>query len=152
MPRSKKRPFPEIDALLEELLIDAHGEDEQLGPLHEGITEAFTLPMHVHVVGEPVSLVAIDYDGNPGCGIMGRCRRSDGSGHRITFADMQLAADAPGYAHLAAYCSWLGIEPGRALRGGAHRTQTVGTAGFPPQTGARAERCTPAPAQRNSDS
>jgi len=66
--RTKKKPSPldgeAVDALLEEMLVDAYGDDEQLGALCCGISEALELPIDAHVIGEPVSLVALDYDGS----------------------------------------------------------------------------------------
>lgn len=104
-------PFSKADTLLAGMLVDAHGDDEQLWALREGIEEGLALPMDVHVVGEPLSLIAIDYDGNPRRGLTARCLREDGTEHRVTFADIQLAPDAAGYPYLAAYCGWLGAEP-----------------------------------------
>ena len=103
-----------VDALLEEMLVDAYGDDEQLWALLEGITEALELPVEARVVGEPVSLVALEYEGHARRGLAARCRRPDGSEHRVSFADVQLPADAPGALHLAAYCAWLGTEPNLA--------------------------------------
>lgn len=111
MPKRKQRLPGDIDALLEELLVDAHGDDEQLWALREGIADALDLPMDVHVVGEPLLLVAVDYDGNPRRGLTAHCCRGDGSEHRVSFADVQLARDSAGYSYLAAYCKWLGVEP-----------------------------------------
>jgi len=102
------------ETLLEGMLTDAHGDDEQLWALREGIEEGLDLPMDVHVVGEPLSLIAVDYDGNPRRGLTARCLREDGTEHRVTFADIQLAPDAAGYPYLAAYCRWLGVQPARA--------------------------------------
>ena len=68
-----------LDTLLAELLVDAHGDDEQLWALLDGIDAALDLPLDVHVIGEPVSLVALDYDGNSRRGVVARCRREDGS-------------------------------------------------------------------------
>lgn len=68
----------EVDTLLEGMLVDAHGDDEQLWALREGIEEGLDLPMDVHVVGEPLSLIAVDYDGNPRRGLTARCLRDDG--------------------------------------------------------------------------
>ena len=117
MKSKTKRVGPDaeaVDALLEEMLVDAYGEDEQLSALCEGITEALELPIDAQVLGEPVSLVALDYDGHSRRGLVSRCRRPDGSEHRVAFADVQLPADAPGAPYLAAYCAWLGIEPNLA--------------------------------------
>ena len=104
----------EVDTLLEEMLVDAQGDDEQLWALRQGIQEGLDLPMDVHVVGEPLSLIAVDYDGNPRRGLTARCLREDGTEHRVTFADIQLAPDAAGYPYFAAYCAWLGVQPAGA--------------------------------------
>lgn len=109
-----KRTSPNIDALLEEMLLDASGDDEQLTALREGIAEALDLPIDVHAVGEPLSLVAVDYDGNPRRGLIARCLREDGREVSIASADIQMATGAAGFPHLAAYCKWLGVEPASA--------------------------------------
>ncbi|WP_242466939.1 cytoplasmic protein [Ectothiorhodospira shaposhnikovii] len=96
---------------MEELLIDAYGDDEQLWALHAGIEDSLDLPMDVHVIGEPLTLIAIDYDGNARRGLVASCRGADGTEHRVAFADIQLAPDAAGYPYLVAYCRWLGVQP-----------------------------------------
>ncbi len=101
----------DVDALLEKILIDAVGDDEQLRALREAIIDALEQPVDVHVVGEPMSLVGVDYDGNSRRGITARCRREGGSEHRVNFADVQLAQSSSGYPYLAAYRKWLGVEP-----------------------------------------
>ena len=97
MATRKKSASPDVDTLLEEFLVDACGDDEQLTALREGIVGALDLPVDVHVVGEPLSLIAVDYDGNPRRGLVARCRREDGSEHRVAFADVQLSPDVAGY-------------------------------------------------------
>jgi hypothetical protein len=111
MATRNKSASTNVDALLEELLVDACGDDEQLTALREGIAEALDLPVDVHVVGEPLSLIGLDYDGTPRRGLVARCCREDGSEFRVAFADVQLSPDVTGYPYLAAYCRWLGIEP-----------------------------------------
>jgi len=108
---TRTQPFLDPEILLEAMLVDAHGDDEQLSALREGIEEGLVLPMDVHVVGEPFSLMAVDYDGNPRRGLTARCLCEDGAEHRVTVADIQLAPDAAGYPYLAAYCRWLGVQP-----------------------------------------
>ncbi len=39
------------------------------------------MPTDAFVIGEPVELVAIDYDGNSRRGITAKCRRQDGGEH-----------------------------------------------------------------------
>jgi hypothetical protein len=101
----------DIDGSFEEILVDSFGDDEQLWALHEALSDRLELPMDVHVVGEPLSLVAMDYDGNSRRGITARCRREDGSEYRVALADVELATESAGYLHLAAYRKWLGVEP-----------------------------------------
>jgi len=79
MAARKKRSSAEVDAVLEEMLVDAYGDEEQLTALAEGIGDALDFPLDVHVVGEPLSLLAVDYDGNARRGIVARCRREDGT-------------------------------------------------------------------------
>jgi hypothetical protein len=104
---------PQVEAAvrLEEILAGASGDHEQLWALHRAISGGLALPMDVHVVGEPVSLVAVDYDGNARRGLVACCHREDGSEHRIALADVQLPAGSAGYRWLAVYCTWLGVEP-----------------------------------------
>lgn len=101
----------EVDALLESILGDSCGDDEQLTLLAEGIANALDLPQDVRVVGEPLSLVAVSYDGNERRGLVGRCRREDGTEYNISLADVELPPRAAGYLQIAAYCKWLGVPP-----------------------------------------
>jgi hypothetical protein len=54
----------EAQALLDEILADAGGEDEQLRALCHAFEEDVPLPADAFAIGEPVSVTAIDYDGN----------------------------------------------------------------------------------------
>ncbi len=116
MAKGKPSTSAEVGALLEQVLVDAHGDDEQLWVLREAISDGLELPMDVHVVGEPLSLVAVDYDGNPRRGLTARCRREDGNEHRVALADVQLSPESAGYCYVAAYCRWLGVEPASTKR------------------------------------
>ena len=116
MAARKKRSSADVDALLEEMLVDAYGDDEQLTALAEGIGDALDFPLDVHVVGEPLSLLAVDYDGNARRGIVARCRREDGTEYGVGLADVELPRAAAGHLHVAAYCKWLGLEPAAPKR------------------------------------
>lgn len=106
----KKRTSTDVDELLAKLLVDAYGDDAQLTALCERIVGALDLPIDVHVVGEPLSLSAVDYDGNSRRSLVARRRREDDGEHRVAFADIQLSPDVASYPYLAAYCRWLGVE------------------------------------------
>ncbi len=111
MPKRKKPLSKKVDALLTDILADAHSENEQLLALRDRIAGGLDLPMDIHVVDEPLSLVALDYDGNARRGLTALCRREDGNEHQISFADVQLAPGNAAYLLLAAYRTWLGIDP-----------------------------------------
>ena len=122
MAARKKRPSANVDALLEEMLVDAYGDDEQLAALAEGIGDALDFPLDVHVVGEPLSLLAVDYEGNSRRGVVARCRREDGTEYCVSLADIELPQAAAGHLHVAAYCRWLGVEPAAPKRGASAKS------------------------------
>jgi hypothetical protein len=53
-----------LDALIEEIIVDAYGEDEQLWAFRQALEDAVRLPVDGVVIGVPVSVIAFDYDGN----------------------------------------------------------------------------------------
>jgi hypothetical protein len=111
MPKRPHDPSEAVGALLAQVLADAHGEDEQLRALHEALAAVLDLPMDVHVVGEPLSLLAVDYHGSPRRGLTARCRREDGTTYEVAFADIRLPPASAAAPYHAAYSAWLGIEP-----------------------------------------
>ncbi len=99
------------DALLEEILVDAYGEAEQLWALRQAFEDNVVLPADAFVIGEPVSVVEIDFDGNERRGLTATCRREDASEHVSAVADLRFPPGSEAARHLAAYRSWLGLEP-----------------------------------------
>lgn len=99
------------ETLLDEILADAHGDDEQLRALRQACEDNVSLPADAFVLGEPVSVVSLDYDGNTRRGLTARCKRQDGTEHVVAAWTISFAAGSDGARHLAAYRMWLGIEP-----------------------------------------
>jgi len=62
-----------VDRLLEEILVDAYGEDEQLWAFRQAFVDEMPLPGEGTVIGEAVSVTRIDYDGNPQRGLRATC-------------------------------------------------------------------------------
>jgi hypothetical protein len=58
----------DLDHLLDEILVDAYGDDEQLWAFRQAFEDNVTVPCDGFVVGEPVSIVRFDYDGTRGAG------------------------------------------------------------------------------------
>lgn len=113
MAQKKSTSTAEVDALLDELLADAYGDDEQLTALEQGIRDALESPVEVYVLGELMSLERVSYEGNPRRGVVAQCRRDDGREHRISLLDIGVGAQSEIYLHLAAYCQWCGVKPTR---------------------------------------
>jgi hypothetical protein len=122
----RRKPAVDADAVLKRILRDVQGDDEQLWALIDAMSGAFALPVDVHVVGEPLKLVSVSYEGNPRRELVARCGREDGSTFQVSFADVQMAPNAAAFPWLAAYCKWVGVEPVGAPRSRGPRAKVRG--------------------------
>ncbi len=86
----------DLDRLIEDIITDAFGHDEQLWAFHSALDDGIKLPGDAFVIGEPVSLIEFDYDGNLRRGIVARGRREDGSEHRVSASEVVVLADPIG--------------------------------------------------------
>jgi len=100
----------ELDALLDEILVDADGDEEQLWALRQALEDNVRVPCDGTIAGEPVSVTKFDYDGNARRGLTATFRRPDGTSHVVSAADVVLA-DSASQQYLAAYRKWMGIDP-----------------------------------------
>jgi hypothetical protein len=100
-----------LDELIEEITVDAYGDDEQLWAFRQAIEDEVSLPADGFVIGEPVEVVEIDYDGNERRGLTAKCRRVDGSEHLVGAAEVVFPEKSSGARYVAAYRKWLGLEP-----------------------------------------
>ncbi|MHB8766388.1 MAG: cytoplasmic protein, partial [Deferrisomatales bacterium] len=109
-----KRIAPEdlsaLDRQIEEITAGARGDDGALRAFRQAFHEGVGWPADGFVVGEPVSVVAIEYDGNVRRGLTARCRRPDGGEHRVGAADLGFPAGSAGARLIGAYRRWLGLE------------------------------------------
>jgi hypothetical protein len=101
----------DLEQLVAEITTDAHGDDEQLWAFHQALVDGVELPCDAFVIGEPVSVIAFDYDGNQRRGLAARCRCEDGSEHVVAASEIVLAPRAQGGPILAAYRKWIGLDP-----------------------------------------
>jgi tetratricopeptide (TPR) repeat protein len=101
----------DLEHLVAEITTAAHGEDEQIRAFHRSLEKGVDVPCDAFVIGEPVSVVSFDYDGNQRRGIVVCCRREDGSEHVISASEIALAPRSHGGPILAAYRKWLGLDP-----------------------------------------
>ena len=101
----------ELDGLIDEIIIDAYGDDEPLWAFRQAFEDNVAMPAEAIVVGEPVTVMTIDYDGNERRGLTARCRREDGSEQVIAACDLIFPEGSVAARYMAAYRRWLGIEP-----------------------------------------
>lgn len=100
-----------LDELIEEITVDAYGDDEQLWAFRQAFEDDVSLPANAFVIGEPVSVVQIDYDGNERRGLTAKCRREGGSEHVVAASDVVFPEGSIGARYAAAYRKWLGLKP-----------------------------------------
>lgn len=100
-----------LDELIEEITTDAYGDDEQLWAFRQVIEDEVALPADGFVIGEPVSIVEIDYGGNTRRGLTAKCRREDGSVHVVAASEVTFPEGYNGTRYMAAYRRWLGLDP-----------------------------------------
>jgi hypothetical protein len=109
--RGRGEEPPELERLIEEIVVDAYGDDEQLWAFRQAFEDNVAMPIEAFVVGEPVTVMTIDYDGNERRGLTARCRREAGSEQVIAACDLIFPEGSTTARYLAAYRKWLGIEP-----------------------------------------
>ena len=107
----RDKDFAALDELIKEITVDAYGNDEKLWAFRQAFEDNVTLPADGFVIGEPVSIVEIDYDGNERRGLTATCRREDDSEHVVATSDVVFPERSSGARHVAAYRRWLGVEP-----------------------------------------
>lgn len=100
-----------LDKLIEEITVDAYGDDEQLWAFRQAFEDDVALPADGFVIGEPVSVIAVDYDGNQRRGLTANCRREDGSEYVIAVSEVVLPQASTGARYIAAYRRWLNLDP-----------------------------------------
>jgi hypothetical protein len=105
-----------LEALIEEITVDANGEDEQLWAFRQAFEDNFPLPAHGHVTGTAITVLAFDYDGNTLRGLTAKVRGADGKEHVIAAADVALTPELESARYLAAYRKWMGLPPLAAIQ------------------------------------
>ncbi len=98
-----------LEELIEEITVDAYGEDEQLWAFLQAFEDNLTVPCDGFVIGEPVSVIAFDYDGNERRGLRAQCRRPDAAQHVVAACDVVLPRQSNGALYIGAYRTWLGL-------------------------------------------
>jgi len=110
--RSKRnKDLDALEKMIEEITVDAYGDDEQLWAFRQAFEDEVELPADGFVIGVPVSIMIVDYDGNARRGLTARCRREDGSEHTVAMSEVEFPQNSEGAWHVAAYRKWLNLDP-----------------------------------------
>jgi len=107
----RKKNEQELKDLIEGIVVDADGDDEQLRAFSQAMEDDLDLPADAFVVGEHVAVQEIHYDGNVRRGLTARVRREDGTEYRLAAGDVAFPEGSRGADCVAAYRTWLGVEP-----------------------------------------
>lgn len=112
-----------VDDLIEEIVVDAYGDHEQLWSFRQVFEDNARLPFRGRVVGVDVEVTEVDFDGDERRGLVAVCRR-EGERHTVSLLDVTPAGPLPLETRqlLDAYRRWSGADP---LPSGAHQTATA---------------------------
>jgi hypothetical protein len=93
-----------LDGLIEEAIVDAYGESEQLVGLYTMIENNLALPFETMVLGVPVTVVRVDLTQREE--IVAVCRRA-GARQTVSIVDLPLPSPRPAGAEwIDAYRRW----------------------------------------------
>jgi hypothetical protein len=112
--RTQKAPHlnpAALDALIEEIATDAYGEEEQLWAFRQAFEDNIVVPCNGFLMGERVSVIEFDYDGNERRGLTAKCRRADGRVYEVAACEVVITPGTEGARYLAAYRKWMGLPP-----------------------------------------
>ena len=100
----------ELDALIDDLTVDAYGDEEQLSGFLAGAEEALKRGEHARIVGVEVEVIDIDAGPDARTGLTARVTR-DGTTYEVTLADLAFDSASELGLVVAAYRRWQGRTP-----------------------------------------
>ena len=120
-----------LDDLIEQIIVDAYGEDEQVWAFRQAFEDDVAVPCDTFFVRTPISVVKFDYDGNERRGLTATCRRPDGREHVVATSDVVFPAGTEGARYVDSYRKWMGLAPfppkTAAPTSGKTRRETTGS-------------------------
>jgi hypothetical protein len=97
----------ELDALIEELTVDAYNDEEQLACFLVGAEEALVPGEHATIAGAAVEVLSVDCGPDARTGLTARVLR-EGVRHEIALADLEFSPGSELGGMVAAYRRWQG--------------------------------------------
>jgi hypothetical protein len=96
----------DIDELVEQITVDAYG-DEGYWSFLQAIEDEATFPFTATIVGVPVRVTSVDFDGDERRGLLASIER-EGIASTISILDLDVTGADPTIARvIAAYRRWL---------------------------------------------
>ena len=100
----------ELDVLIDDLTVDAYGDEEQLAGFLVGADEALQGGEPASIAGIEVEVVEVDSGPDARTGLTARVQRN-GQTYDVALADLTFAADSQLGLIVAAYRRWQGRTP-----------------------------------------
>lgn len=100
----------ELDALIDDLTVDAYGDEEQLAGFLVGADEALQRDEPARIAGIEVEVIEVDAGPDARTGLTARVQR-DGQTYDVALADLTFAGDSQLGRIVAAYRRWQGRTP-----------------------------------------
>ncbi len=97
----------ELDAIIDELTVDAYGDEEQVSGFLVGAEEALVRGERATIAGVTVEVISVDCGPDARTGLTARVLR-DGTKHEVAIADLTFAPGSEIGAVVAAYRRWQG--------------------------------------------
>ena len=107
---SKAARLSELDALIDDLTVDAYGDEEQLLGFLVGADEALQGSEPASIAGVEVEVVRVDSGPDARTGLTARVQRNCQT-YDVALADLTFAADSQLGLIVAAYRRWQGRTP-----------------------------------------
>ncbi len=107
---SKTALLSELDALIDDITVDAYNDEEQLAGFLVGADEALQGGEPASIVGVAVEVVVVDAGPDARTGLTARVQR-DGQTYDVALADLPFDADSQLGRIVAAYRRWQGRTP-----------------------------------------
>ncbi len=99
-----------LDEIIAQITKTAGSDDDIFKVFCQALKDNVSFPADGFVIGVPVSIIKIDYDGNIRRGLTADCRRGDGSLYTIVLTEVAFPRTVPGIELVAAYRKWFGLE------------------------------------------
>lgn len=100
----------ELDALIDDLTVDAYGDEEQLSGFLVSAEEALQRGERARIVGVEVEVIDVDVGPDARTGLTGRVRR-DGTTYEVALGDLAFGSASELGLVVAAYRRWQGRTP-----------------------------------------